>query len=62
MIYVWDVVDGTGTRLHRIQGQQQAAGGEGEGWNAVQAETMEADRRRHDEPAGDLACQPPDLV
>ncbi|MCG6114501.1 MAG: hypothetical protein MEQ84_04815 [Mesorhizobium sp.] len=42
VIYVWDVVDGTGTRLHRIQGQQQAAGGDGEGWNAVQAETMEA--------------------
>lgn len=42
VIYVWDVVDGTGTRLHRIQGQQRAAGGEGEGWSAVGAGTMEA--------------------
>ena len=42
VIYVWDVVDGAGTRLHRIQGQQRAAGGEGEGWSAVGAGTMEA--------------------
>lgn len=42
VIYVWDVVDGTGTRLHRIQGQQRAAGGQGEGWSAVEDGTMEA--------------------
>lgn len=42
VIYVWDVVDATGTRLHRIQGQQRASGGEGEGWSAVEAGTMEA--------------------
>lgn len=42
VIYVWDVVDATGTRLHRIQGQQRAPGGEGEGWSAVGAPTMEA--------------------
>lgn len=42
VIYVWDVVDDSGTRLHRIQGQQRADGGQGEGWSAVQDETMEA--------------------
>ncbi|NMG40229.1 hypothetical protein GRZ55_13345 [Chelativorans sp. ZYF759] len=42
VIYVWDVVDGTGTRLHRIQGQKQATGGSSEGWSGVGADTMEA--------------------
>lgn len=44
VIYVWDVLDPAGNRLHRIQGQEQA--GEGSGWDAVSAETMEtiADR------------------
>lgn len=42
VIYVWDVLDAAGNRLHRIQGQQKVAGGGGEGWNAVDAGTMEA--------------------
>ena len=41
VIYVWDVVDPAGNRVHRIQGQQQA-GASGEGWAAVDAATMEA--------------------
>lgn len=46
VIYVWDVVDPTGNRVHRIQGQQQAAAGGGDGWAAVQPAVMEqiADR------------------
>jgi hypothetical protein len=42
VIYVWDVLDAAGNRLHRIQGQQKVTGGQGEGWNAVNAATMEA--------------------
>jgi hypothetical protein len=42
VIFVWDVVDPQGTRLHRIQGQQRAEGGSGEGWAAVGEATMEA--------------------
>lgn len=46
VIYVWDVVDPSGARLHRIQGQEVATGSEGEGWAAVPDATMEkiADR------------------
>ena len=33
VVYVWDVYDPAGTRLHRINGQQTAASaGSGEGW------------------------------
>jgi hypothetical protein len=42
VIYVWDVLDPSGTRLHRIQGQQKQAGSNGEGWSSVTAPTMEA--------------------
>lgn len=42
VIYVWDVLDGSGNRLHRIQGQQKQIGSTGEGWAAVTAPTMEA--------------------
>jgi hypothetical protein len=42
VIYVWDVYDPTGNRLHRINGQQKAPPGGGEGWAAVPAETMQA--------------------
>jgi hypothetical protein len=42
VIYVWDVLDPAGNRLHRIQGQQTETGTGGEGWNAVTAPTMEA--------------------
>ena len=42
VIYVWDVLDPAGTRLHRIQGQQKQPGSKGEGWNTVTPSTMEA--------------------
>ncbi|WP_420506095.1 hypothetical protein [Nitratireductor aquimarinus] len=42
VIYVWDVLDPSGNRLHRIQGQQAAPGGSGDGWSSVTSTTMEA--------------------
>lgn len=42
VIYVWDVLDPAGNRLHRIQGQERSSGGSGEGWQAVTGATMEA--------------------
>nr|WP_127521739.1 hypothetical protein [Mesorhizobium sp. Z1-4] len=41
VIYVWDVLDPAGNRVHRIQGQQKDAG-KGDGWAAVTTPTMEA--------------------
>jgi hypothetical protein len=43
VIYVWDVLDAAGNRLHRIQGQQKVpAGAQAAGWNSVTPQTMEA--------------------
>ena len=42
VIYVWDVLDAAGNRLHRIQGQQKVAGVQGQGWGSVTQQTMEA--------------------
>ncbi|WP_295809699.1 hypothetical protein [uncultured Nitratireductor sp.] len=42
VIYVWDVLDPSGNRLHRIQGQQATPGGNGDGWSSVTSATMEA--------------------
>jgi len=42
VIYVWDVLDPSGNRLHRIQGQEKESGGSGEGWSAVTQRTMQA--------------------
>ncbi|WP_054310557.1 hypothetical protein [Mesorhizobium sp. 1M-11] len=43
VIYVWDVYDPAGTRLHRINGQQKAPVVSGaEGWAAVPPATMQA--------------------
>ena len=41
VIYVWDVVDPAGTRIHRIQGQATSAT-RGDGWSSVDAATMES--------------------
>jgi hypothetical protein len=41
VIYVWDVLDPAGNRLHRIQGQAKAEGN-GDGWSAVPPATMQA--------------------
>ena len=40
--YVWDVLDGGGNRLHRIQGQETAPGGGGEPWAGVPASSMQS--------------------
>jgi hypothetical protein len=40
VIYVWDVVDHAGSRVHRVQGQAKSPGGAG--WPSVQPATMEA--------------------
>lgn len=42
VVYVWDVLDAAGNRVHRIQGQEQTPGGSGEGWAAVSDATMVA--------------------
>ena len=43
VIYVWDVYDPAGNRLHRINGQQKAPSVRGgEGWAAVSPATMQA--------------------
>jgi len=43
VIYVWDVYDPAGNRLHRINGQQKAPSvSGGEGWAAVAPATMQA--------------------
>lgn len=42
VIYVWDVYDPAGNRLHRINGLQKASGGRGEGWKAVPSATIQA--------------------
>ena len=43
VIYVWDVYDPAGNRLHRINGQQKAASvNAAEGWPAVAPATMQS--------------------
>lgn len=43
VIYVWDVYDPSGNRLHRINGQQKAPTvGSAEGWSSVAPATMQA--------------------
>lgn len=42
VVFVWDVLDASGGRLHRIQGQESVPGGNIDPWSAVPAETMEA--------------------
>lgn len=41
VVYVWDVLDGSGARLHRIQGQETVSGTAADPWAAVPAGTME---------------------
>jgi hypothetical protein len=41
VIYVWDVLDSAGNRLHRIQGQMQSPAGRREGWASVSSKTMQ---------------------
>lgn len=41
VIYVWDIMDRQGNRVHRIQGQERSQTGRGEGWENVDAAMME---------------------
>jgi hypothetical protein len=41
VIYVWDVMDPAGNRVHRMQGQARSSS-RGGGWEAVEPATMEA--------------------
>ncbi|WP_411033048.1 hypothetical protein [Shinella sp. BYT-45] len=41
VVYVWDVLDGSGARLHRIQGQETVSGTAADPWTVVPARTME---------------------
>lgn len=41
IVYVWDVLDRNGGRLHRIQGQENVAGSSGEPWAAVPPSVMQ---------------------
>lgn len=40
VVYVWDVLDNSGARLHRIQGQQSVKGGGSDTWSAVPPDVM----------------------
>lgn len=42
VIYVWDISNAAGARVHRIQGQMKAAEQGGEGWVSIGPETMQA--------------------
>ncbi|MBN9073715.1 MAG: hypothetical protein J0H34_19410 [Rhizobiales bacterium] len=48
VVYVWDLLDSEGNRLHRTQGQEKVPGGGG--WSSVKAATMQtiADRTIED--------------
>lgn len=41
VIFVWDVFDASGNRLHRIQGQESAPGSSPDGWSSVSSRVME---------------------
>lgn len=40
IVYVWDVLDNSGQRLNRIQGQEEVAGRAGDAWSSVPEATM----------------------
>ncbi len=41
VVYVWDVLNASGVRLHRIQGQEKTSGAAADNWSAVPAQTMQ---------------------
>ncbi|MEQ1405169.1 hypothetical protein ABK249_09520 [Neorhizobium sp. Rsf11] len=42
IVYVWDILDNSGARLHRMQGQESVPAKGSDPWAAVPASTMEA--------------------
>ena len=58
VIFVWDVLDPAGNRLHRIQGQETVGAVAPDPWSAVPAATMETIAERTiDDLSGWLASQ-----
>ena len=45
LVYVWDVTDGSGRRVHRISGQEVTRGAAGGAWAAVGSKTLDAAAR-----------------
>lgn len=41
VVYVWDIYDASGNRVHRINGQQRVPAKGGQGWSSVSVETMQ---------------------
>jgi hypothetical protein len=41
IVYVWDILDASGARLHRMQGQESVPGSGQDPWASVPASTME---------------------
>ncbi|MFC4624877.1 hypothetical protein ACFO1V_06510 [Daeguia caeni] len=42
ILYVWDITDAAGNRLHRIQGQEKVPGAAADSWSVVTPATMQA--------------------
>lgn len=42
VLYVWDVLDASGNRLHRIQGQEKVPGASEDSWSVVKPAAMQA--------------------
>ncbi|PWL17084.1 hypothetical protein DKP76_13715 [Falsochrobactrum shanghaiense] len=42
VLYVWDVLDASGNRLHRIQGQEKVPGAASDSWSIVPPSAMQA--------------------
>lgn len=46
MVYVWDILDANGTRLHRISGQEPSTGGVPDPWGGISDATLRLVARR----------------
>jgi hypothetical protein len=45
LVYVWDVFDASGTRLHRVSGQEAAEEGAADPWTAIEFKDIDAAAR-----------------
>jgi len=45
LVYVWDVFDAAGNRVHRISGQEPASGGGADPWSAVEGPMIDVAAR-----------------
>lgn len=45
LVYVWDVFDAAGNRVHRVSGQEPAPGGGADPWSAVEAAMIDVAAR-----------------